>query len=200
MAMLRNIKTKPKLDMNPMVDMAFLLVAFFMMTTTFRPELPEEVLIPPSSAEVKLPERNLATITVTKTGMVFFGIDNKFDRRELLSRVGREFGITFNESQLNTYSLMATAGVPVEKMGEFLDAKSNRVHFEQAGIPLSDDSQLFYWIRNARAVNPNLRFAINADGETKYPVIHEVFETLRELGVTRFNLVTEKTESDAAKS
>jgi len=65
---------------------------------------------------------------------------------------------------------------------------------------LADDSQLFYWIRNARAVNPNLRFAINADGETKYPVIHEVFETLRELGVTRFNLVTEKMEIDAAKS
>ena len=200
MALLRNIKKKPKLDMNPMVDMAFLLVTFFMMTTTFRPELPEEVFIPPSSAEVKLPERNLATITVTKTGMVFFGIDNKFDRRELLGRVGREFGIAFDESQLNTYSLIATAGVPVEKMREFLDAKSNRVHFEQVGIPLADDSQLFYWIRNARAVNPNLRFAINADGETKYPVIHEVFETLRELGVTRFNLVTEKTESDAAKS
>jgi len=200
MALLRNIKKKPKLDMNPMVDMAFLLVTFFMMTTTFRPELPEEVFIPPSSAEVKLPERNLATITVTKTGMVFFGIDNKFDRRELLGRVGREFGIAFDESQLNTYSLIATAGVPVEKMREFLDAKSNRVHFEQVGIPLADDSQLFYWIRNARAVNPNLRFAINADGETKYPVIHEVFETLRELGVTRFNLVTEKMEIDAAKS
>jgi len=200
MALLRNIKKKPKLDMNPMVDMAFLLVTFFMMTTTFRPELPEEVVIPPSSAEVKLPERNLATITVTKTGMVFFGIDNKFDRRELLGRVGRDFGITFDESQLNSYSLIATAGVPIEKMGEFLNAKVNRVPFEQEGIPLTDDSELSFWIRNARAVNPNLRFAINADGETKYPVIHEVFETLRELGVTRFNLVTEKTEEDVAKS
>ncbi|MCZ4408938.1 biopolymer transporter ExbD [Cryomorphaceae bacterium 1068] len=198
--MMRNIKTKPKLDMNPMVDMAFLLVAFFMMTTTFRPELPEEVLIPPSSAEVKLPERHLATITITKTGVVFFGIDNKFDRRELLGRVGREFGVFFDESQLNTYSLIATAGVPVEKMGEFLDAKASRRPFAQQGIPLTEDSQLFYWIRNARAVNPNLRFAINADGETKYPVIHEVFETLRELGVTRFNLVTEKTEEDVTKS
>jgi len=200
MAMLRNIKTKPKLDMNPMVDMAFLLVTFFMMTTTFRPELPEEVLIPPSSAEVKLPERNLATITITKNGMVFFGIDNKFDRRELLSMVGREMGVSFDESQLDTYSLTATSGVPMKKMGEFLNAKFAKVEFEQEGIPLRDDSELFYWIRNARAVNPSLRFAINADGKTKYPVIHEVFETLRELGVTRFNLVTEKTEEDVAKS
>jgi biopolymer transport protein ExbD len=200
MALLRNIKKKPKLDMNPMVDMAFLLVAFFMMTTTFRPEVPEEVVIPPSSAEVKLPERNLATITVTKTGMVFFGIDNKFDRRELIGRVGRDFGITFDESQLNRYSLIATAGVPVEKMGDFLNAKENRMPFEQEGIPMDNDSQLSFWIRHARAVNPNLRFAINADGETKYPVIHEVFETLRELGVTRFNLVTEKAEEDVAKS
>jgi biopolymer transport protein ExbD len=186
--------------MNPMVDMAFLLVAFFMMTTTFRPELPEEVLIPTSSAEVKLPERNLATITITKSGMVFFGIDNKFDRKALLSLVGQEFGIAFDQSQLERYSLIATSGVPVEKMGEFLDAKSNKVPFEQVGIPLTDESQLFFWIRNARAVNPSLRFAINADGKTKYPVIHEVFETLRELGVTRFNLVTEKSEEDVAKS
>lgn len=200
MPKLRNIRKKPKLDMNPMVDMAFLLVTFFMMTTTFRAELPEEVNIPPSTAEIKLPEKQLATITVTESGAVFFGIDNKFDRKKLLSMMSQEYGVSFSERQVEAFSLTSAFGVSVEELPQYLDAKQDREYFEQWGIPIGENGQLRSWIKNARATNPRLRFAINADGRTKYPIIHEIFETLRDLNVTRFNLVTEKAVSHAPES
>jgi len=81
MSKLRCIKKLPKLDMNPKVDMAFLLVSFFMMTTTFKADLPAEIIIPFSKAQLKLPDNDICTITIDAEGRVFIGLDNKFDRK-----------------------------------------------------------------------------------------------------------------------
>ncbi len=60
-----------KIDMTPMVDIAFLLLVFFMSTTQFRP--PEEfpVRLPSSHSEIKLPESDIIIITIPKENKVF---------------------------------------------------------------------------------------------------------------------------------
>ncbi len=52
------------IDMTPMVDVAFLLLIFFMSTTQFKP--PEEVQIelPTSHSAIKVPESNILILTV----------------------------------------------------------------------------------------------------------------------------------------
>ena len=184
--------------MNPMVDMAFLLVSFFMMTTTFKADLPEEVIIPPSTSELKLPENELCTVTLGESGSVYFAIDNKFQRRRMLQAMGERHGVTFTEAQKDAFSLTPAFGVPIVDMPAFLDARLSHTPFDQPGIPLGDQGELRDWLLTARMVNPKLRFAINADGRVKYPVVHEVFEILRDLNITRFNLVTDTKLSDAA--
>lgn len=65
-----------RIDMTPMVDVAFLLLIFFMTTTQFKP--PEEVAVqlPSSGSEIKVPESNTITLTVTDAGGVFLQTDN----------------------------------------------------------------------------------------------------------------------------
>ena len=78
--------------MTPMVDLFFLLLTFFMLTTTFRPQEAVQVDTPYSISEKISPERNVITLLVSKDDKVFFNIDNGKDsakhiRKEVLENV-----------------------------------------------------------------------------------------------------------------
>ena len=53
-----------RIDMTPMVDVAFLLLIFFMVTTVFRRPLAMEVNMPDPDAKVEVPESNVMTVYV----------------------------------------------------------------------------------------------------------------------------------------
>ena len=78
-----------KIDMTPMVDVAMLLLTFFMMTTQFKP--PEEVTVelPASHSAFKLPESNVMLITVNKDGKIYLGVDAPNLMEKLFGRENR---------------------------------------------------------------------------------------------------------------
>ena len=53
------------IDMTPMVDVAFLLLIFFMCTTQFKPPEKDKITLPESNSEAKSPESEIITIAVT---------------------------------------------------------------------------------------------------------------------------------------
>ncbi len=53
------------IDMTPMVDVAFLLLIFFMTTTQFKPPDQDKVTLPESNSELKVPETGVITVVVT---------------------------------------------------------------------------------------------------------------------------------------
>ena len=74
--------------MTPMVDVAFLLLTFFMLTTYFsKPQTMELNLPPDEKAQVEVAESNLLTIRIAPDGVVFWntGTDpaNKIEMKEL---------------------------------------------------------------------------------------------------------------------
>lgn len=74
-----------RIDMTPMVDVAFLLLIFFMSTTQFKPPEEVSVLLPESSSEIKVPETGILVITVNKQGRIFMG-----DESGSVAEVGRD--------------------------------------------------------------------------------------------------------------
>ena len=75
-----------RIDMTPLVDVAFLLLTFFMLTTQFKP--PEEVAItlPSSHSEFKLPESDVMTINIADDGRIFLGLDSQILRGRLFGK------------------------------------------------------------------------------------------------------------------
>jgi biopolymer transport protein ExbD len=61
-----------KIDMTPFVDVAFLLLIFFMTTTSFKPPEPVQVKLPSSHVEFKVPESDVLVLTIGKDGELVF--------------------------------------------------------------------------------------------------------------------------------
>ncbi len=61
-----------RIDMTPMVDVAFLLLIFFMVTTVFRRPLAMEVNMPEPGAKVEVPESNVMTVYVDRDESLYF--------------------------------------------------------------------------------------------------------------------------------
>ena len=180
-------------DMTAMCDVAFLLLTFFMLTTKFKSDDPVVVDLPKSIAEIKLPDMDIMTITMTKDGRVIYGIDGKFNRERLLSKISEKYSLQFTEDEAHTFSLMSSFGVPISRLKEYLDLKPDdrKLDANNPGIPCdSTNNELGYWVIYGRISNPKFRIAIRGDSNVPYPVVKKVISTLQDRNVNKFNLVT----------
>jgi biopolymer transport protein ExbD len=76
-------RTRVRIDMTPMVDVAFLLLIFFMSTTQFKPPEVVAVDLPMSQSEIHVPETGTIILTVNQTGQIFISSESGTDAQEL---------------------------------------------------------------------------------------------------------------------
>ena len=76
-------RKKIHIDMTPMVDVAFLLLIFFMTTTQFKPPEQVAVQLPRSRSEIHIPETGTIILTVNRTGQIFISSEKGTDTQEL---------------------------------------------------------------------------------------------------------------------
>ena len=186
-------RTSPSLDMTPMVDLFFLLVTFFMLTATARPDEAVIVDTPSSASEIKIPDTNVITITVDKNDRVFFGVDGQQTKEALLDKMATKYGLSFTAEEKKTFSLLSNFGVPVNQLKSYLAMESDaRKDVNQPGIPVdSTRNELGDWVLQTRLTNPQVVIAIKGDQDVSYPTIKRVMDILQERKVNRFNLITD---------
>jgi biopolymer transport protein ExbD len=204
-------KSTPSLDMTPMVDLAFLLVTFFMLTASFRTAEPV-IVDTPSSTSVKLLADNVLLVSVDQNGRAFFNINGAETRRNLLEKMSAKYKINFTEEQKKRFSIMTSFGVPLESLGQYIDMSDpERMKVKSPGIPLdSTNNQLGDWISfgqieaakiakrekdKAEAAGRTfeydaLRYAIKADGKAPYISVKQVITVFTDLKIYKFNLIT----------
>ena len=94
--------------MTPMVDLFALLLTFFMLTTSFRPQEAAVIDTPNSISEKMTPEKNVITILIGKDNKVFMNFDNGLDtavlvRKEVLKKVAEQLSLQFTDKELKTF-------------------------------------------------------------------------------------------------
>ncbi len=217
MAHIKIKKKNPHVDMTPMVDLFSLLLTFFMLTSSFKPQEAAVIDTPFSVSDKQAPDKNLITISITKDSKVFFDISNNgvtldskgkeiadtgtHYRRELLTKIGEQERINFSAKELKTFETSASFGMPFKLVKTWLnetDAKKKEQYM--VGIPIdTTDNQLGMWVLLARGLNQTAEVAIKGDGEADYKVVKRVMDIMQDNKVQRFNLVTNLQKEDLEK-
>lgn len=198
--------------MTPMVDLAFLLVTFFMLTASFRMAEPVTVDPPSSIGEVMLPDNHIM-VTIDPKGRAFFGISNVPAKMAALRKMSEKYAVPFTEQQINKFGGLSSIGVDIKDLPKYIDTPDDkRANFRpQKGIPLDSlNNQLRDWIsfggkeavtqfnearRQAEEAKQEFkaekpRYAIKADAGTKYISVKEVVKVFTDLKIFQFNMIT----------
>jgi len=186
-------RSTPSIDMTPMVDLAFLLVTFFMLTATATPDEPVQVSIPSSVSEMRIPETNMIIITISKDNKVFFTIDGQQTRARMLEAMGTKYNMSFTEDEKHDFAVLTSFGLPIQSLKEFLALdREDRKAVNQQGIPVDSlNNQLKNWVLEARIASFNkARIAVKGDADSQYPILKKVMNTLLDCKVNRFNFIT----------
>ena len=137
-------KGNPSLDMTPMVDLAFLLVTFFMLTASFREAETVTVVVPDarSVAEKELP-KNTLIITIDKSGKAYFDVqlEGPASRAEVLDSMMKNFNFSLDDKLKNEFARCGSFGVPIKSLPEYLKKDDyNRKKMSDAGLGIPSDS------------------------------------------------------------
>lgn len=203
MAKIKMKKKSTSTDMTAMCDVAFLLLTFFILTATAK--VPEALPVdtPSSTVQSKLPDTDLAIITIGQgadgKSKVFFDIKGRELRKKTLEGMGNKLGVTFSAADQEKFALMDDFGVPLANLKQIIDLKAaDRTKANQPGIPIdSTDNQLKEWLLVSRRATidlsggtKELQIAIKGDAKEQYSQIKKIMDILQDQKINSFNLVT----------
>ncbi len=206
-------KSSPSIDMTPMVDLAFLLVTFFMLAASFRSSEPVEVDVPSSISDKIIPE-NVLLVTIDRGGRVFFNLSDPEARRELIQNMSSKYKIGFSPEQIEKFTLMSSFGCTMKELPQYIEMSSDqRKMYNTKGIPLdSTNNQLKDWVYygNIAALNsgktayeeaklkglaPEVndfkpKFILKVDNKALYVHAQHVVDVFRDLELNNLNFIT----------
>ena len=185
-------------DMTPFVDVAFLILTFFIMATKFKPPEPVEVTTPNSVSSQKLPDNDAVMITIDKEDKVYFSIFSEKDPTVLdniIKTINTDRNLGLTEAELSNFKKAVSIGMPFTGLKGLLaiPAEEHKKVVQQ-GIPVKDSAtnELVYWIAYSKQAfaGKKLTYLIKGDQNSKYPAFEAVVSALKRNEEFKYNLIT----------
>lgn len=185
-------------DMTPFVDIAFLILSFFIMATKFKPPEIVPITTPGSVMSQVLPENNAVMISMDSTNRVFFTVLSQKDPGKytaIIQGINSSQNLGLSPAEIANYKNVYMIGVPFGGLKQLLatDIK-DQARLKLPGIPVMDstNNQLIWWIREAKAAfaGQKLNYLIKGDNNAKYPAFEAVISALKLNDEFKYNLVT----------
>ena len=190
-------KKSTAVDMTPFVDVAFLILTFFIMATKFKPQEPVEIKTPNSVSTKDLPESDALQVTFDSTGRVFFAILSEKDPKikyEVIKHINETRNLGLSEAEMQNFRQTPAVGVPFTGLKQLLALPvENQKELKQPGVPLDTlGGELYYWIRDAVSTfsGKQLQYLIKGDNNAKYPAFKMVLNAFKKNDIFKFKMIT----------
>jgi biopolymer transport protein ExbD len=184
-------------DMTPFVDVAFLILTFFIMATKFKPQEPVEIKTPNSVSVKELPESDALQVTFDSTGRVFFSIlaeKTPQVKYEVIKNLNSTRNLGLSEAEMQNFKRTPSVGVPFAGMKQLLSLPvESQGSLRQPGVPLDTlGGELYYWIRDAVSAfaGKKLQYLIKGDNSAKYPAFKMVLNAFKKNEIFKFQMIT----------
>ncbi|MBK6937986.1 MAG: biopolymer transporter ExbD [Chitinophagaceae bacterium] len=185
-------------DMTPFVDVAFLILSFFIMATKFKPPESVEIKTPGSVLSQEMPTNNAVMISFDSANRVFFTVLSEKDdskHNAIIQGINTSQNLGLTSAEMNQFKKIYMVGVPFANLKELLNTpEKDQKPSEWPGIPVSDtlNNQLEWWVREAKSAfqGEKLDFLIKGDGNSKYPAFSAVMDALKKNDQLKYHLVT----------
>lgn len=188
-------------DMTAMCDVAFLLLAFFILATKFKPTEALKVTTPNSVSSKIAPEKDVVMITMDKDGKVYLSVSdaNETQKQDMLDAIAQEKNISLTPAEKANFVKNPSSfiGVPFAQLKSFLDINPEELdagHVKLPGIPTQDstNNELIEWIRVAVDAfqGRHMNILVKGDNDAKYPSFDGVVIALKKNDQMKFEMVT----------
>lgn len=185
-------------DMTPFVDVAFLILFFFIMATKFKPPEAVEITTPNSVSSDQLKEQDGVLIQLDKDGRVFFAMLAEKDpaaKKSVIQNLNTTRNLGLTEAEMNNFVKTYSVGVPFSQLKGLLSVPvENQKNVRQTGVPVADSAsnELYYWVRDAVTAfkGQRINYLIKGDNAAKYPQFKRVLEAFKRNDIYKFQLVT----------
>lgn len=185
-------------DMTPFVDVAFLILSFFMLATKFKPPEPVQITTPGSVNSAKLPESNAVMIIVDSANRVFFSVLSQKDEKKydlVIQDINSARTLGLSNAEMTNYRKTFAVGVPFGNVKQLLNMDpKEQAKLNQPGIPVLDsaNNELVWWVAAAKKAfaGEKLNYLIKGDAKSKYPTFEAVISALKRNDEFKYNLVT----------
>ncbi|MCF7971895.1 MAG: biopolymer transporter ExbD [Methylococcaceae bacterium] len=123
----RNKKKQPlEVSLTPMIDVVFLLLIFFMVTTTFSKETSIKIQLPQAEGQAIEADTKVLTLTIDKSGQFF--INDRALQDKSLATLNSELNTAFGMNKQMPLVINADANAPVQAAISVLDV-ANHIGF-----------------------------------------------------------------------
>jgi biopolymer transport protein ExbD len=182
-------------DMTAFCDVAFLLLAFFILTTRFKPPEALTVLTPSSVSSKEAENDDQCMVSLGPDGRVFISFSEDTRRVEIVDDLNKRLGLGLTEAEVQRAGGAEFFASPLNTLKSYLNLEpEDRKGATLPGIPVKDsaNNEMTEWIRSVNNVflGEKLNLMVKGDQKMPYPYFKGVIDAFKINDQMKFQIIT----------
>ena len=179
--------------MTPFVDIAFLILTFFILATKFKPQEAIKVSPPSSVSLQELKQEDNSFIILFDAGGNVFVQLSKDLRLPFLKKLYEKFGLILPPKAAKDFEKIGEINTPLTSLGSYYSLPNEQKSKNITGLDIADESggdlpEIINIIQDISQKNAS--YYLKGDNAAKYPTFKKVLKALTDNKIYNFNLIT----------